>query len=65
MTSSFEAMPANFVIVFFYTRAGELSCRVTDVVARKTWIAEDAPALWRLLSAQRAPDVREEGEPHA
>jgi hypothetical protein len=58
-------MPGNFVVVFFYTRAGELNCRVTDVVARKTWIVEEAPTLWRFLATPRAPDLGDKGKPIA
>ena len=63
MTGSFGEMPTSFVVVFFHTRAGELCCRVTDVFARKTWIVESAPALWRLL--KQSPRAIDEGEARA
>jgi hypothetical protein len=65
MTTNFEGIPGNFVVVFFHTRAGELCCRVTDVMERKTWIAEDASTIRHLLTTPRAPDATEKGEPHA
>ncbi len=62
MTASLEEMPGSFVVVFFHTRAGELRCRVTDVVARTTWIVEGPSELWRLLVTRPAsPEV---GESH-
>ena len=54
MTASFEEMPGNFVVVFFHTKAGELRCRVTDVVERTTWIVEGASDLWQLLVTRHA-----------
>lgn len=63
MTGSFEEMPCSFVVVFFHTRAGELRCRVTDVVARQTWIIESASALWQLLVARAAPNATQAGKP--
>ena len=58
MTASLEEVPGSFVVVFFHTRAGELRCRVTDVVARTTWIVEGPAQLWQLLVRQRAqPEV--------
>ncbi|HEY7993424.1 MAG TPA: hypothetical protein VID24_04405 [Candidatus Eremiobacteraceae bacterium] len=41
--------PRSFVVVFFRSRSGELCCRVTEVSAQKTWVAQRAPALLRLL----------------
>jgi hypothetical protein len=53
MTARFEEMPGSFVVVFFRTRAGELRCRVTDVVTRETWVASAANSLWQLLVERR------------
>lgn len=61
MTSGLEHMPGGFVVVFFHTKTGELRCRVTNVLERKTWLVEGAPTLFRLL-AKGGPPVTDEGE---
>jgi hypothetical protein len=53
MTPRPEEMPGSFVVIFFRTRAGELRCRVTDVVSQETWVASAAPSLWQLLVERR------------
>jgi|GEM_PF-4148584 len=50
MAAVFSEIPGSFVVVFFFTKAGELKCRVTDVASRTTWIAERATDLRRLLT---------------
>ena len=44
-----EDRPSSFVVAFFYTRADELRCRVTEVGTQETWIAPDASSLRQLL----------------
>lgn len=54
MTTSLEEVPGSFVVVFFSTKAGDLRCRVTDVVTREAWIVDNASALWQLLVKRHA-----------
>ena len=40
-----------FVLKFFYTRAGELRCRVSDARTSDRWVVEDPAEVKRILKA--------------
>jgi hypothetical protein len=40
-----------FVLKFFYTRAGDLRCRVSDARTSDRWVIEDPDEVRRILKA--------------
>lgn len=48
--------PQSYVVHFIRTLAGELRCRVTDVLTRESWIVEEGDELrMRLVAKSTAP----------